>query len=119
MSKLSRRKLMKSGAVAIAGAAGLGAAARIAQRYGLIPPDHGGLYGPGEALTYAAQRLLTRRSLAREFTQSQISRPALANEIPPPSDAFKRLQAEGFADWRLSVNGMVDRPTSFSLDQLK
>ena len=39
--------------------------------------------------------------------------------MPPLNEAFKRLQAGGFADWRLSVDGMVDRPASFSLAQLK
>jgi len=98
---------------------GLGAAARIAQSYGLIPPDHGGIYGLGETLTYASQRLLTRHSLAREFLRSQISKPPFPNEIPPLNDAYKRLQAGGFADWRFSVNGMVAQPASFSLEQLK
>jgi DMSO/TMAO reductase YedYZ molybdopterin-dependent catalytic subunit len=119
MSDLSRRKLIKTGLAATAGVAGLGVAAHISQRYGLVPPDHGGIYGLGETLTYASQRLLTRHSLAREFHPSQISKPPLANEIAPPSDAFKHLQAGGFADWRLSVNGMVDRPATFSLAQLK
>jgi DMSO/TMAO reductase YedYZ molybdopterin-dependent catalytic subunit len=119
MSDLSRRKLIQTGLAATVGVAGLGVAARIAQRYGLVPPDHAGIYGLGETLTYSSQRLLTRHSLAREFHPSQISQPPLANEIPPLNDAFKRLQAGGFADWRLSVDGMVDRPTSFSLAQLK
>jgi DMSO/TMAO reductase YedYZ molybdopterin-dependent catalytic subunit len=119
MSDLSRRKLITTGLAATAGALGLGAAARIAQRYGLIPPDHGGICGLGETLTYASQRLLTRHSLAREFSRSQISKPPFANEIPPLSEEFKRLQAGGFADWRLSINGMVARPASFSLVQLK
>jgi DMSO/TMAO reductase YedYZ molybdopterin-dependent catalytic subunit len=119
MTDLSRRKLIITGLAATAGVSGLGVAARIAQSYGLVPPDHGGIYGLGETLTYASQRLLTRHSLAREFRPSQISKPPLANEIPPLSDAFKRLQAGGFADWRVSVNGMVDRPASFSLAQLK
>jgi DMSO/TMAO reductase YedYZ molybdopterin-dependent catalytic subunit len=119
MTDLSRRKLIISGVVATAGVAGLGVATRIAQKYGLVPPDHGGLYGPGETLTYAAQRLLTRHSLAREFPLSKISHPPLANEMPPLNDAFKRLQAGGFADWRVSVDGMVDQPASFSLAQLK
>jgi DMSO/TMAO reductase YedYZ molybdopterin-dependent catalytic subunit len=119
MSDLSRRKLIKTGLAATAGVAGLGVAARMAQGYGLVPPDHGGIYGLGETLTYASQRLLTRHSLAREFHPSQISKPPLANEMAPPNDAFKRLQTGGFADWRLSVNGMVDRPASFSLAQLK
>jgi DMSO/TMAO reductase YedYZ molybdopterin-dependent catalytic subunit len=117
--KLSRRRLITTGLAATAGALGLGAAARFAQSYGLIPPDHGGIYGLGETLTYASQRLLTRHSLAREFLRSQISKPPFPNEIPPLNDAYKRLQAGRFADWRLSVNGMVAQPASFSLDQLK
>ena len=74
-------------------------------------------WGLGETLTYASQRLLTRHSLAREFPKSKISKPPLTNEIAPPSDAFKRLQAGGFADWRLTVDGMVAKPASFSLAQ--
>ena len=119
MTDLSRRKLILGGLAATAGVSGLGVAARLAQKYGLVPPDHGGLYGLGETLTYASQRLLTRHSLAREFSPSQISKRPLENEMAPPSDAFKRLQAGGFADWRLTVDGMVDRPASFSLSQLK
>ncbi len=65
MIKLSRRKLIVSGLTATAGASGLAAAARLAQEYGLVPPDHGGMYGFGETLTYASQRLVTLRSLAR------------------------------------------------------
>jgi DMSO/TMAO reductase YedYZ molybdopterin-dependent catalytic subunit len=119
MNKLSRRKLLKAGLAATAGVAGLGVAAQLAEKYGLIPPDHGGIYGLGETLTYASQRLLTRHSLAREFSRTQISKPPLANEMPPLKDAYKRLQAGGFADWRLTVDGMVARPASFSLDQIK
>jgi DMSO/TMAO reductase YedYZ molybdopterin-dependent catalytic subunit len=117
--KLSRRKLITTGLAATAGAAGLGVAAHLAQKYGLVPPDHRGIYGLGETLTYASQRLLTRHSLAREFSSSQISKPPFANQIEPLTDEFKRLQAGGFADWRLSVNGMVARPALFSLEQLK
>ena len=119
MTHLSRRKLIVTGLAATAGVTGLGAAARLAEKYGLVPPDHGGIYGPGETLTYAAQRLLTRHSLAREFPRSQISKRPLANEIPPFRDDFKRLEAGGFVDWRLNVDGMVGRPASFSLTQLK
>ena len=118
-SKLSRRKLITTGIAAAAGLGGLGVAARLAQKYGLVPPDHGGIYGLGETLTYASQRLLTRHSLAREFSRSQISKPPFANEIAPLNEEFKRLQAGGFADRRLSVTGMVARPTSFTLAQLK
>ncbi len=119
MSDLSRRKSIATGLGITAGASGLAVAAKVAHRYGLIPPDGGGIYGAGETLTYAAQRLLTRHSLAREFSRSQISNPPFANEEAPMDEAFKRLQAGGFADWRLAVNGMVARPASFSLAELK
>jgi len=119
MKALTRRNLIRTGIVATAGAAGLTAAARIAERYGLLPPDHGGIYGPGETLTYATQRLLTRHSLAREFPRSMISKSPFANETAPPNDAFKRHQAAGFSDWRLSVDGIVAHPASLSLSDLK
>jgi DMSO/TMAO reductase YedYZ molybdopterin-dependent catalytic subunit len=119
MNNLSRRKLILSGLAATAGVSGLGVAAHLAQQYGLVPPDHGGIFGLGETLTYASQRLLTRHAMAREFSRSQISRRPLANELAPFNDTFKRLQAGGFADFRLTVDGMVDRPTAFSLSQLK
>jgi len=119
MSPISRRKLIAGGVTAMVGAAGLGAADRIARRYGLIPPDGGGIYGPGETLTYAAQRLLTRHSLAREFPRSMISKSPLMNEVAPPSAEFKRLQSGGFADWRLVVDGTVAHPGSFSLTDIR
>jgi DMSO/TMAO reductase YedYZ molybdopterin-dependent catalytic subunit len=119
MNSLSRRKLITTGLAASAGASGLAVATNLAHRYGLIPPDYGGLYGAGETLTYAAQRLLTRHSLAREFPRSQISKSPFANGEVPEGEAFRRLQEGAFADWRLAVDGMVVRPASFSLAELK
>jgi DMSO/TMAO reductase YedYZ molybdopterin-dependent catalytic subunit len=119
MSNLSRRKLITRGLAAGAGLSGLTAAAVLAQRYGLIPPDHGGIYGPGSTLTYAAQRLLTTHSLAREFPRSMISKTPFANPTAPLDDAFKHHQDRGFADWRLLVDGLVARPASFSLSDLR
>jgi DMSO/TMAO reductase YedYZ molybdopterin-dependent catalytic subunit len=119
MSKLSRRQLITAGIVTAAGAGGLAVAARLARRYGLVPPDSGGIYGPGETLTYAAQRLLTRHSMAREFSRTQISAKPLMNEVAPLGDNFQRLQQAGFAEWRLTVDGLVARPASFSVAELK
>ena len=119
MSNISRRKLIVAGAAGVAGVGGLGAAARLARKYGLIPPDHGGIYGAGETLTYACQRLLTSHSLAREFPRSMISQVPFANELGPLGDAFKNHEAAGFADWRVSVDGMVARPGSLSLSDLR
>ena len=119
MSKFSRRRLFTTSLAVTAGASGLTVAAKVAQRYGLIPPDAGGLYGPGETLTYAAQRLLTRHSSAREFAPNQISKPPFANEVAPLGEAFKGLQKTGFTGWRLDVDGLVARPASFSLAELR
>jgi len=119
-SPLSRRKLITTGLATAAGVSGLGVAAVLAQRYGLIPPDHGGIFGAGETLTYAAQRILmSRHSLAREFNRSEISKVAPVNGKPPETEPYQRHLAGGFADWRLTVDGLVARPSSFSLAGLE
>ena len=118
MSNISRRSLIAAGVVTASGATGI-AAVKIAERYGLIPPDSSGIFGGGETLTYAAQRILTRHSLAREFPASKISKDPFANEVEPLGDKFQRLQQAGFADWRLAVDGMVARPGLFSLEEIK
>jgi DMSO/TMAO reductase YedYZ molybdopterin-dependent catalytic subunit len=96
MSQISRRKVITAGLGVVAGA-----------------------YGPGETLTYAAQRLLTRHSSAREFAPSQISKDPFANAVDPLGEAFQRLQQGGFAGWRLAVDGLVAHPRSFTLAELK
>jgi DMSO/TMAO reductase YedYZ molybdopterin-dependent catalytic subunit len=119
MRMLSRRKLIATGLTAAAGASGLAVAARLADRYGLIPPNNGGVFGLGETLTYGAQRLLTRHSLAREFPPSQITKTPFVNGQPPQSLAFRLLEAGKFLDWQLDVDGMVANPASFSLDDIR
>src|SRR5437762_8197857 len=113
--KLSRRKLITKGLAATAGLSGLAVAARLAAKYGLIPPDWGGLYGAGATLTYAAQRVLMQHSLAREFPRSMISKAPFANGKVPELEAFKNLQAGRFSDWRLEIDGLVAHPRSFSV----
>jgi DMSO/TMAO reductase YedYZ molybdopterin-dependent catalytic subunit len=118
--RLSRRKLITSGLAAAAGASGLDVAARLSDRYGLIPPDDGGIFGVGETMTYAAQRILTaRHSLAREYSHSDISKIAPVKGEPPENETYQRLLAGGFADWRLKIDGLVARPSFFSLAELK
>lgn len=113
---LSRRKLIIAGSAAAAGSAGL----VTASRRGLIPPDHVGVFGIGETLTYAAQRLLmAHHPLAREFRRDQISKAAPVNGEPPRNDIYQRLLAGDFSKWRLTVDGLVARPLSLSLAELK
>ena len=118
--KISRRKLIQSGIGAVAGAGALGAAVRVADRYGLIPANCRGIYGLSETLTYAGQRLLTKLpSMAREFDRSQISKVIPVNGEAPTKEPYRRLLAGGFTDWRLTIDGMVARPGTFSLAELK
>lgn len=119
MKPISRRTLITTGLAAVAGVTGLSAADRIARRYGLVPPDCKGIYGPGETLTYAAQRTLARHAMAREFPRSMISKKPFMNEVAPPSDEFKKLQTGGFNDWKLTVDGLVAHPMTLSLADLR
>jgi DMSO/TMAO reductase YedYZ molybdopterin-dependent catalytic subunit len=118
MSNLSRRKLITAGLAATASVSGLTVAHHLAERYGLLPPDDGGIYGPGKVLTYASQRLLTRNVMAREFPRGQISAKPFPNTRPPETEQYKSLRADGFMNWGLTVDGMVARPRSFSLSEL-
>ena len=119
MTQISRRKLITTGITALAGASGIAVAATLAKRHGLIPPDSSGIYGPGETLTYAAHRLLGRHAMAREFSQSEISEKPFANEVDPLGDEFNRLQAAKFVDWKMTVDGMAARPTTFSVAEIR
>ena len=111
---------MTTGFVAVAGACGVDVVARLADRYGLIPPDYGGIYGAGETLTYATQKLLMScGSLAQEFDRSEISRVIPVNGELPQSETYERLASGAFSDWSLLVDGLVARPIGISLLDLK
>jgi DMSO/TMAO reductase YedYZ molybdopterin-dependent catalytic subunit len=120
-SLLTRRTFITSAVAASVAASGSGVAAYLIKRYGLLPPDHGGVFGVGESLTYAAHRvLLHNQPLAREFSRNQISEnfPAI-NTVLPEDDLYRQDISEGFRQWRLPIDGLVDRPSEFSLAQLK
>ena len=75
----------------------------------------------GEKLNYAAQRLVTdRAALAREFSAADLSPVFRANgNTMPVAPAYQAHVASGFADWRLAVDGLVARPLSLSLAQIR
>ena len=92
-----------------------------------LPPTYGNLLRMGDTLTYAAHRtLLPRQSLVREYSHSDItSFPATGTTNPGETEkselgaAYRQLHSGSFRDWRLSVEGRVAAPRSFTLDQLK
>jgi DMSO/TMAO reductase YedYZ molybdopterin-dependent catalytic subunit len=75
----------------------------------------------GETVSRLAQRAVTpRTALAREYTEAEVSPEFRANGTTEPSDPeYQRHAENGFADWRLGVGGLVARPRSFSLAELK
>ena len=74
-----------------------------------------------EALNYNFQRLLQPRdALAREFSAADMSPVFRANGTRRPVGlAYDAHAASNFADWRLKVDGLVTRPLSLSLAEIK
>jgi DMSO/TMAO reductase YedYZ molybdopterin-dependent catalytic subunit len=74
-----------------------------------------------ESLTMHAQRLLvSRQALAQEFTEADISADFRANgSTDPDDDAYQTFAQSGFKDWRLQVDGLVERPVQLSLGELR
>jgi DMSO/TMAO reductase YedYZ molybdopterin-dependent catalytic subunit len=80
-----------------------------------------GILRSAEDLTMRAQRLvIDRNALAREFGAAEMSPVFRSNGTSMPSgNTYRDHLARGFADWRLSVGGLVGRPLSLSLAQLR
>jgi hypothetical protein len=117
---LTRRKAIITGLTSLGGLLLTGCARK-------LPPTYGNILRMGDALTYAAHRtLLPGQSLAKEYSRSDISSfPAIGTTNPADdskpsySEAYGRFLKNGFHDWRLSVEGRVARPASFSLAELQ
>ncbi len=83
-------------------------------------PDVLKLLGSAEGLTLASQRLIGRDALAQEFSRADISPIFKANGSKDPQEAaYLAHKASGFQDWRLIVDGLVERPLALSLAQVK
>jgi DMSO/TMAO reductase YedYZ molybdopterin-dependent catalytic subunit len=118
-------RTMTRRAAITAGLAGLGGI--VFSRYPReLPPTYGHILRMGDAVTYAAQRaLLPRQTLVREYTRADItSFPAIGTTDPGSrrtelAAEYRKLQADGFKDWKLSVEGSVKKERTFSLAELK
>jgi DMSO/TMAO reductase YedYZ molybdopterin-dependent catalytic subunit len=85
------------------------------------PTVRGGLVGAADVLTMSTSRwLLRNQPLAREYDRSHI-----APDVPtwgqtnPRNEEYQQHLSDGFQHWRLGVSGLVERPRSFSLDELR
>ena len=111
----SRRGLIK-GALASLGGFGLagcdgGADNPIVQK----------LFGLEEMLTFRTQSgILGPGALAQEYTEADISPFFKPNGSKDPQDeAYKALAAGGFDEYKLVVDGLVERPARYGLAQLR
>jgi DMSO/TMAO reductase YedYZ molybdopterin-dependent catalytic subunit len=79
------------------------------------------LFGLAEDLHRGVQRTLSgRQALAREFSPGDISPTFRGNGTTDPGDAaYSAHAAANFADWKLAVTGLVERPFELSLDQVR
>lgn len=73
-----------------------------------------------DRLNYGAQRsLVSRQALAQEFDRTQMSPVFKANGATNVETAdYQRHLADGFAHWRLKVDGLVAKPLNLSLAQI-
>lgn len=77
--------------------------------------------GSAEGLNRRVQALLAPSSaMAREYSEADISKVFRANGTTMPRGAaYQALLANRFRDYRLTVNGLVNRPATLSIDDLK
>jgi DMSO/TMAO reductase YedYZ molybdopterin-dependent catalytic subunit len=77
--------------------------------------------GIGEGLNERSQRFLQGRgALAREYSRADISPGFKANgTLMPGGDDYAAHLASNFADWRLRIDGLVQRPMSLSIGDLR
>jgi len=75
----------------------------------------------GEKLNQSAHRLLGgRRSMAQEFAEADLSPEFRSNGTAFPNSAqYRALAAVGFADYRLELGGLVEKPVALSLAELR
>jgi len=110
MTLITRRSLVTGGALG----AGLllSGCDKLAQQ-----PGFRRILFSGEKINMGLQRaLMDRNALAPEFTPDQMSPVFRTNGNSNPNTAdYNRHVAENFANWRLDIGGLVDRPLRLSL----
>jgi DMSO/TMAO reductase YedYZ molybdopterin-dependent catalytic subunit len=109
-----RRGLLRAGLAAAAGTALSGCDA-ISHNEAAVE-----VMRSAESLTMGVQRVLGRRAMAQEFTTADIAPVFRPNGTTMPGgEEYAALLKGGFANWRLKVDGQVQKPLEFTLAQLR
>jgi DMSO/TMAO reductase YedYZ molybdopterin-dependent catalytic subunit len=116
---ISGKDLTRRGAIA-AGFVGAGALVYSVNSLTLAP-SFGRVFRTVENWTRLNQRaLLSGGQLAREYSVAEISPTFKANgTLNPGGDDYNRHAAENFANWRLTIDGMVAHPLSLSVAEIR
>lgn len=115
MSGISRRGLLRA-----AGLAAPGLLLGGCDALGASPSFRDMVLGTGEWLSYRVHRLIGSEALAREFDPSQMSPNFRTNgNTRPRSEAWQQHADEGFANWTLRVDGLVETPLDLGLAALR
>jgi len=117
---ITRRQALVSGLASVGGLFLSGCSTK-------LPPSYGNILRMGDAFTYGARHtLLPGQSLVKEYSHKDISSfPAIGTtnpgdpDNPQSSEKFRELQRGGFADWRVSIEGLVSKPGMYSLADIK
>jgi DMSO/TMAO reductase YedYZ molybdopterin-dependent catalytic subunit len=111
----SRRSFLRRAGVAAAGMLVAGCDA-LSQQPGFVK-----LLAAAEHVSRTVHRTLApRRSMAQEFTEADLSPSFRSNGTDDPDDPhYQALARNAFLDWRLQVDGLVERPAQLSLEQLR
>ena len=112
---ISRRRLLRAGSAA-------GASLLLAGCDGVLESSSmRGALDFGQLVSLRAQRLLlSGQPLAREFAVEDISPEFPFNGTSMPNGfPYFQMMVSQFASWRLTVDGLVRRPLSLSLNEVK
>lgn len=115
MVQFTRRRMIGAGLASLSGLS-LSGCDRLHQA-----PRFRDLLSGAEQLNYRVHRaLLDSNGLAPEFTPADLSPVFRSNGTAlPDTEEWRAHAATGFRNWRLRVFGLVTRPLSLSLDQLR
>jgi DMSO/TMAO reductase YedYZ molybdopterin-dependent catalytic subunit len=78
------------------------------------------IFDLSETLTMRVQRFMQGNALARQFAEKDLSANFRVNGTSKPdSEEYAALAEAGFSTWKLRIGGLVSRPSTFSLSDLK
>src|ERR1700760_2400110 len=111
----TRRSVILRGAAGV-GALALAGCTAVSQQPWIDP-----LLRSAEALTKRIQRLFAgSHALAPEYTKADIAPSFRANgTLDPGTDDYKAHAASNFRNWRIVVKGLVEKPLSLSMEDIK